>query len=64
MEAEKRKYAAWSWFARRGRKARRSSLGYVLHEAGARARAPARESEARQRFECEARAALREWLML
>jgi hypothetical protein len=64
MEAAKKKYAAWSWFARRGRKPRRASLGYVLHEAGSRAKAPERAGEARLRFECEARAALRDWLML
>jgi len=64
MEAAKKKYAAWSWLARRGWKARRNSLGYVLHGARAEAQAPARASEARMRFECEARAALRDWLML
>ena len=63
MEASNRKHAAWSWFARRRRKARSSSLGFVLHGAGTEVEA-ARIGEARLRFECEARAALREWLML
>ena len=64
MEAANRKHAAWSWFARRRRKARRNSLGFVHYEAGAGAEAPAYASEKRMKFECEARAALREGLML
>ena len=55
------KNTAWSWFRRRRRKARRNSLGFVLHEAG---RGPGLPASAHARFEHEARMALREWLML
>jgi hypothetical protein len=56
--------AAWSWFRRRRRKARRSSLGFALHEAERRPGIPASAASAQARFEHEARMALREWLML
>ena len=58
-----RKEAAWNWFQRRRRKGKRSSLGFVLHEAGRR-QGMAAHADAHARFEHEARMALREWLML
>jgi hypothetical protein len=59
-----RRNAAWSWMPRPRRKWKRKALGFVLYEAGRRQGLPAPVANARARFEYEARAALREWLML
>jgi len=57
--------AARSWFppARRKR-LKRKQLGFALYEAQRRPGLPARVANAHARFEYEARAAMREWLML
>ena len=57
--------AAWNWFppARRKRLKRRQ-LGFALYQAQRRPGLPARVANAHARFEYEARAAAREWLML
>jgi hypothetical protein len=56
---------AWNWFppARRKRSKRRQ-LGFVVYEAQRRPGLPPRVANANARFEYEARAAMREWLML
>ena len=64
MEAARKKHAVWNWLPRRRRKGKRGSLGYVLHEPRGRPEMPVHAIEAHARIECEARAALREWLML
>ena len=55
--------AAWNWFPPR-RKVKRRQLGFALYEAGRRPGVPARVANAHARFEYEARAALRDWLLL
>ncbi|HUP30842.1 MAG TPA: hypothetical protein VM122_11750 [Usitatibacter sp.] len=57
--------AAWNWFppARRKRLKRRQ-LGFALYDAGRRPGLPPRVANAHARFEYEARAAMRDWLML
>ena len=57
--------AAWSWFPPPRRKRfKRRQLGFALYEAERRPGLPARVANAHARFEYEARAAMREWLML
>ena len=57
------KQAAWNWFRPR-RKVKRRQLGFALYEADRRPGVPARVANAHARFEYEARAALRDWLVL
>jgi len=56
--------AAWNWLPTPRRKFKRKALGFVLYEEGRRQGLPPRVANAHARFEYEARAALREWLML
>jgi hypothetical protein len=57
--------AAWNWFApARRKRLKRRQLGFALYEAERRPGLPARVANAHARFEYEARAAMREWLML
>ncbi len=56
--------AAWKRLPEAGRRNQRKQLGFALLEAGRRRGVPGRVADARARFECEARQALRDWLML
>ena len=60
--AAQRPMQAWNWFPPRKGKSRQ--LGFALYEAGRRPGVPARVANAHARFEYEARAALRDWLLL
>ena len=56
--------AAWSWRPPGPRKRWKGTrLGPALFEAGRRPGLPAPVANAHARFECEARMAMREWLM-
>jgi hypothetical protein len=46
------------------KRSKRRQLGFVAHESGRTPGIPVRVANAHARFECEARQALREWLML
>ena len=57
--------AAWNWFPPpRRKRLKGKQLGFALYEAERRPGLPARVANAHARFEYEARAAMREWLML
>ena len=58
--------AAWNWLppARNRQRLKRKQRGFALYEEGRRPGLPAPVANAHARFEHEARAALREWLML
>ena len=57
--------AAWNWFAPAKRKRmKRRQLGFVMFDAGRRPGLPPRVANAHARFEHQARAAMRDWLML
>ena len=59
------RHAAWNWFPPAKRKRlKRRQLGFALYEAERRPGIPAPIANAHARFEYEARAAMREWLML
>jgi len=56
---------AWNWFPPAKRKRlKRRQLGFALYEAERRPGLPVRIANAHARFELDARAAMREWLML
>ena len=57
------KQTAWNVFPPR-RTVKRRQLGFAIYEAGRRPGVPARVANAHARFEYEARAALRDWLLL
>jgi hypothetical protein len=59
------RWAAWKWFPpARSKRLKRRQQGFALYDAGRRPGLPAPIANAHARFECEARAALRDWLML
>jgi hypothetical protein len=59
------RWAAWNWVPRLPlRKHKRRQLGFALYEAGRRPGLPGPVANAHARFEYEARAAMRDWLML
>lgn len=61
----KARWAAWNWLPPAKRKRlKRKQAGFALYDAGRRPGIPAPVANAHARFEMQARAALRDWLML
>ena len=56
--------AWWAWKPARAVRLKRPEAGYALYEAERRAGLPGRVANAHARFELEARAAMRDWLMV
>jgi hypothetical protein len=56
--------AAWNWFPPRRKRPKPRQSGFALDAGVRRHGLPLPHAEARERFECAARQALREWLML
>ena len=56
--------AWWAWKPARAVRLKRPEAGYARYEAGRRAGLAGRAANAHARFELEARAAMREWLMV
>ena len=56
--------AWWRWKPARAVRLKRPEAGYARYEAERRAGLPGRVANAHARFELEARAAMRDWLML
>ncbi len=54
----------WAWKPARAVRLKRPEAGYARYEAERRAGLPGRVANAHARFELEARAAMRDWLML
>ena len=54
----------WAWKPARAVRLRRPEAGYALYETERRAGLPGRLANANARFELEARAAMRDWLMV
>ena len=54
----------WAWKPARAVRLKRPEAGYARYEAGRRAGLPGRVANANARFELEARAAMRDWLMV
>jgi hypothetical protein len=58
------KGASWSFRPARAVRLRRPEAGYARYEGERRAGLPGRTANAHARFELQARAAMREWLMV
>ncbi len=59
------KKTPWAWWKPAlAVRLRRKEAGYALYEAGRRPGLPGRLANANARFEMEARAAMRDWLMV
>ncbi|MBX3673702.1 MAG: hypothetical protein KF776_12030 [Burkholderiales bacterium] len=56
--------AWWAWKPARAVRLKRPEAGYARYEAARREGLPGRVANAHARFELEARAAMREWLMV
>ncbi len=54
----------WAWKPARAVRLKRPEAGYARYEAERRAGLPGRVANAHARFELEARAAMRDWLMV
>jgi hypothetical protein len=61
----KTRWAAWNWFPpARSKRLKRRQLGFALYDAARRPGLPPQTANAHARFELDARAALRDWLLL